>query len=152
MKRWKSQKWVRDETNNLNVASAYELKIILLLISVLAIIPTFISLIFMLLIPDCYLRRTQITALSIYQMADAVRLDSSEAIPRTWRILIYTISILGFGNVAMFSWLPAKLRTATVVYHGFSLPIHTINAIIFLVGIHFTGPLFVLLPKLYYFS
>ena len=81
-------------------------------------------------------------------MADTVKLDSAKAIPRAWRILMYAVSIMGFGNVAMCSWLPAKLRMATVVYHGLSLLIHIINAIIFLVGFQFTGPFYILIPKL----
>ena len=81
-------------------------------------------------------------------MADTVKLDSAKAIPRAWRILMYAVSIMGFGNVAMCSWLPAKLRTATVVYHGLSLLIHIINAIIFMVGFQFTGPFYILIPKL----
>ena len=88
------------------------------------------------------------TALILDEMADTVKLDSANAIPRTWRILMYAVSILGFGNVAMCSWLPAKLRTISIIYHGVSLLIHIINAIIFVVGFQFTGEMSIMIPKL----
>ena len=81
-------------------------------------------------------------------MADTVKLDSANVIPRTWRIVIYAVSILGFGNVGMCSWLPAKLRTISIIYHGVSLLIHIINAIIFVVGFRVTGEIYIMIPKL----
>ena len=61
---------------------------------------------------------------------------------------MYAVSILGFGNVAMCSWLPAKLRTISIVYHGISLLIQIINAIIFVVGFQFTEHISYMIPKL----
>ena len=72
------------------------------------------------------------------------------AIPWRWRILIYAISILGFGNVAMCTWLPAKLRTASIVYHGFFLVVYVFNMIIFLVKLRLSGPLNLMTGKLLY--
>ena len=84
-------------------------------------------------------------------MGDVSRIESSKTIPRIWRILIYTTSILGFNNLMACSWLPAKLRTASAVYHGFILLIHTINATIFLVGLRLDGALHLWTSRLSYF-
>ena len=68
-----------------------------------------------------------------------VDLEVVNTTPQTWRIMFYTVSILGFGNVSMCSWLPVKLRITSIVYHGFSLVIQIIHAIMFLVGLKLDG-------------
>ena len=78
--------------------------------------------------------------------------DTANAIPRTWRILIYTTSILGFNNVTMCSWLPGKLRTTSVIYNGFMLLIYTINAIVFVIELRLDGALQSWTTRLMYFS
>ena len=72
-------------------------------------------------------------------MANTVDLEVVNTTPQTWRIMFYTVSILGFGNVSMCSWLPVKLRITSIVYHGFSLVIQIIHAIMFLVGLKLDG-------------
>ena len=76
----------------------------------------------------------------------------ASAIPRTWRILIYASSILGSGNVAMCSCLPAKLRTVSIGYHGFILLGYLFNAIIYLVKLRLSGPLNLMTGKLLYLA
>ena len=66
---------------------------------------------------------------------------SSDAIPRAWRLLLYTIAILGFGSVPMCSWLSSRIKTASVVYHGFSLMIYIIFTGVYMAGFAFTGVL-----------
>ena len=72
-------------------------------------------------------------------MVNTVDLEVVNTTPQTWRIMFYTVSILGFGNVSMCSWLPVKLRITSIVYHGFSLVIQIIRAIMFLVGLKLDG-------------
>ena len=86
----------------------------------------------------------------INEMDHTTNTGAAGAIPWRWRILIYTISILGFGNVTMCSWLPAKLRTASIVYHGFFLLVYVFNMIIFLVNLRLSGPLNLMTGKLLY--
>ena len=85
-------------------------------------------------------------------MDSAARTGSASAIPRTWRILIYTLSILGFGNVAMCSWLSPKLRTASIVYHGFILLGYLFNVTIYSVKLRLSGPLNLMTGKLLYLA
>ena len=92
------------------------------------------------------------TPIIISEMANTMDIESTNTIPRAWRILLYAVSILGFGNVAMCSWLPAKLRTASIVYHGFSLLIQIIHAIMFSISLQLEGPLYLLIAKLNYLS
>ena len=85
-------------------------------------------------------------------MDSVASIGSAANIPRTWRILIYALSTLGLGNVAMCSWLPANLRTASVMYHGLILLGYIFNVTIYLVKLRLSGPLNLMTGKLLYLA
>ena len=84
----------------------------------------------------------------VNKMDHTVNPEAVGTIPWTWHIFIYTISMMGLGNVAMCSWLPVKLRTASIVYHGFFLLVYVFNMIICLVKLQLSGPLNLMTGKL----
>ena len=81
------------------------------------------------------------TSVIINEMIDAATSGSTNNIPRIWRMLLYALSLLGFGKVATSSWLPAKLRRVNIVCHGCSKVIQSIHAFLFSVGFRLDGAL-----------
>ena len=85
-------------------------------------------------------------------MADTVRTESANSFLRSWRILMYATSILGFNNVTMCSWFPQKLRMASLIYHGLMLLIYAISTTAFAVGLRLDESIYLWASELVYFS